>query len=105
MALSTFSIVKREKLEDSRQILNVSLALGDGAATYPAGGIDIPLSQLGLRMSVDAVSIMGDAASTRMVKYDRANRKLRIYVEGASVYAEMSGIVPAITLDLLVIGA
>jgi len=105
MALSTFSILKRSKLEDSRQILNVSLALGDGSAAYPAGGIEIPLAQLGFRMSIDSVMLMNDAASTRMVKYDVTNKKLRIYVEGAAVYAEMSGTVPAMTLELLVIGA
>lgn len=104
MALQTYTVRKLSVLEDGRKLNNVTLALGDGSASYPAGGIPLSKADLGLVAYIDSVAVQNDAGSTRMYKYDYANEKLRIYVEGAAVYAEMSGTVPSISLDLLVIG-
>lgn len=105
MALQTYSVRKREKLEDGRVMAHCSLVLGDGSATYPAGGIALDKSKIGLRAYIDTVIVQNDAASSRHYKFEQSSGKLRIFVEGAAVFAEMTGTVPSITLDLTVIGA
>jgi hypothetical protein len=61
--------------------LALTLAFGDGALTYPAGGVPMPaFGALGFQRFLDTIDIT-DAGSANgyLYKYDEANNKLRIY--------------------------
>lgn len=106
MALVAYLINKRKRLDDGRNIVHATLTLGDGASTYPAGGIPLSGALLGCPRQVDSITVE-DSATTNLVKYDKVNKKLRIYVQdgGTEAYAEMTGVVPAETVAALVIGS
>jgi len=98
MAAVTVSITRYKKIEDNREIVNASLNFGDGTTSYPAGGILVAGKTLGLVRYIDSLDFVGgDAASTRTYKWDSVNQKIRIYVETAGTYAEMTGVIPTIT--------
>lgn len=57
-----------------------SLVFGDGALTYPAGGIPLTKAKLGCPANIDELQIMdAGSASGYVIKYDAANGKLRLY--------------------------
>src|SRR5689334_1661486 len=61
--------------------LALTLAYGDGAKTYPAGGIPLPaFGGLGFVRFLDTVEFT-DAANANgyLYKYDETNNKIRIY--------------------------
>lgn len=105
MAAVAIVVDKIKKLEDNREIANATLTFGDGSTTYPAGGVAVLGKNFGCPRFVDSMFFQDDAGSTNIYKYDSVNQKIRIYVEGAAVYAEMTGVIPAITLRVQVIGS
>ena len=67
---------------------------GDGALTYPAGGIPLDKSQLGMPNEIRALSFVDmEDAQGLLYKYDFENNKIRIYEEAdsAGAMAELSG--------------
>lgn len=61
------------------------------SATY-SSGLSVPGSSLGMSNSVDELEfVQASPADTNMYKWDAVNQKIRIYAEGAAVYAEVSG--------------
>lgn len=57
-----------------------SLSFGDGALTYPSGGIPLTKAKLGCPAFIkDLVFIDGGSANGYVYKYDRANEKIRMY--------------------------
>ena len=105
MAAVSISVTKLYKLEDSRHMNNVTLTFGDGSTAYPAGGIAISGANVGCPSSLESLLFVdADAASSKLFKFDQANGKVRIYVEGAAVFAEMSGTIPALTVKAIAIG-
>jgi|SRR6185312_251165 len=96
---------KRKNMSDNRHIVNATLTFGDGSTTYPSGGIPLPGKLLGCPYTVDSlVFVDADNGSTKLFKYDAVNQKVRIYVEGAAVYAEMTGVIPSMTVKVQAIG-
>lgn len=65
-----------------------SVAFGDSALTYPAGGIPLTKAKLGCPAFVKDFTFM-DAGNANgfIYKYDRANEKLRIYQTAAQSHA------------------
>lgn len=58
----------------------VTITFGDGAKTYPAGGVPMPaFSSFGMIRQLDHLNVLDDSAGTFLVKYDKANNKLRYY--------------------------
>lgn len=56
------------------------LVFGDGALTYPSGGVPLTKGKLGCPASIVSFKILdGGAASGMIVKYDYANQKLRLF--------------------------
>jgi len=105
MAAVSVAVSKAKKLEDGRKFNNVTLTFGDGSTAYPAGGIAISGADCGCPVSLESLLFVdADAASTKLFKFDQANGKVRIYVEGAAVYAEMSGTIPAMTVKVIAVG-
>jgi hypothetical protein len=61
-----------------RNLLDVTF--GDGALTYPAGGVPLTKGNLGCPNSLEEVELVNPASSNGFVyKYDATNEKLRIY--------------------------
>jgi len=78
-----------------------SIAFGDGALTYPAGGIPLPaMGNFGMKKEIKRMFIE-QPANGNSYHYDHTNHKLRIFTATA---AEAAGAIAAITLYLEVIG-
>lgn len=101
----SYSALKVKKLEDGRKLVQATISFGDGVLTYPAGGIPLTGAKLACPVSTDSL-LYDDAANgnTNAFKHDLANNKIRIYVETAGTYAEMSGAVPALVVKAVAIG-
>jgi hypothetical protein len=62
-----------------------SLSFGDGALTYPTGGIPLPaIGRFGLLRQVDIGVVEPPPGDGYVYKYDRANHKIRIYGQGVT---------------------
>lgn len=74
----------------------VTIAFGDGALTYPSGGVPMPaFGSFGMIRNLDFLTVFDeDDASGIVWKYDRTNNKLRGYITGVNVDAA-----GAVTLD------
>lgn len=60
-----------------------SISFGDGAKTYPSGGVPLPaLGQFGLKRQVDMLLIQQPAANGFVYKYDPDNHKIKIFTQG-----------------------
>ncbi len=60
-----------------------SISFGDGALTYPSGGIPLPaIGNFGMRRQIDFMSIEPDPDDGFVYKFDQTNHKLRIYTQG-----------------------
>jgi len=73
-------------IQDKKKIVNVTVAFGDGSLTYPSGGVPMPsFLSFGLGRSLDHLRLVDPAnANGYLYKWDRTNKKLRIY-QGAAV--------------------
>lgn len=62
----------------------VTVAFGDGALTYPSGGVPMPAAaNFGMIRNLDFLTLFDeDDASGIVWKYDRTNNKLRGYRQG-----------------------
>jgi hypothetical protein len=62
-----------------------TVAFGDGALTYPSGGIPLTKASLGCPNVIKSLKIYSDnAGSGVLYKYDAANNKIRLYNAAAS---------------------
>lgn len=62
----------------------VKIQFGDGALTYPAGGVPMPaFDKFGMTRQLDFLNILDQDDSNGLFwKYDKDNNKLRAYVQG-----------------------
>ena len=66
----------------------MDLTFGDGALTYPTGGVPLSTSLLGMKRNVDAVMICDASGADGFVyKWDKTNNKILIYTQGVLVGA------------------
>ena len=73
-----------------------TITFGDGAKTYPSGGIPLPAKEkFGFNLEVKNIRFI-QPANGNSYHYDKTNHKLRIFTATAT---EMSGAVAAHTLD------
>lgn len=94
----TYSITKRSKLEDGRSLVYATLTFGDGALTYPSGGIPLTKAKLGCPVTIDELVLVDGANYGYVWDYDAANLKLRIQQAPAATAHTHS--VPTHTHDL-----
>jgi hypothetical protein len=71
-----------------------TLAFGDGALTYPSGGVPLTAAKLGCPTSVQDLTILDQSAAGILWTWDRSNNKLRGYIQGVTV-----GAAGAVTTD------
>lgn len=79
------------------------ISFGDGALTYPTGGIPIDHSRLSMPFFVEEVRFPDatDGGSGTLWQYDIVNQTIRGY---SALGTEISGAVSATTLDAIVVG-
>lgn len=77
----TYTLVNQRKLNGSpsRKLNRVRLAFGDGALTYPAGGIPLSIAKLGCPTDVESVSVVDKGTSGYEFKYDQSAKKLVMF--------------------------
>lgn len=80
----TYTIVERKKGEDSFQRVIADLAFGNGALTYPAGGVPLTKAKLGCPNHIAELHfIEGEAGNGYVYKYDASAATIRIYQSAA----------------------
>ncbi len=98
LVAADFTVSQVGKAELGRQSKTVvtDLTFGDGAKTYPTGGIPLPtLANLGFRRNIESIHIPQDSSGDGFVyKVDHANHKLLIYTQGVA-----HGAAGAVALD------
>lgn len=72
----TVTILNRRLGPGGRQSVNATLAFGDGALTYPAGGIPITKGKLGCPNAIESLVVYDSGTSGYKWTYDRTNQKL-----------------------------
>lgn len=74
-----YTIISRSVDNFSRKLVTATLVFGDGAKTYPSGGIPITPSSLGLPNNIDNLNIFDFGAAGYVCSYDQVNQKLRLF--------------------------
>jgi hypothetical protein len=92
--------VGRKSIAGKKKRFRVKLVFGDGALTYPAGGVPMPSAGgLGLVRVLDGlVDIEAASDDSNQYKYDFVNNKIRIWIGTTGV--EMGAVAPAATRTL-----
>ncbi len=76
----TYVQLNKEVLDSGIREYNFTLAFGDGALTYPAGGVPLTAAKLGCPNEIRSLELFSPASANGLVyKYDQANNKIRIY--------------------------
>ncbi|HYE94551.1 MAG TPA: hypothetical protein VEA38_26185 [Terriglobales bacterium] len=75
------------RIEGTKRKSFCSFTFGDGALTYPSGGVPLPTyEKWGLVRNLEYLELVdSDDASALMAKYDAANHKLRLYHGGVEL--------------------
>lgn len=84
----THTLVEKAEIfrNSKRQIVDV--AFGNGALTYPNGGVPLTLAKLGFRQGLNSIHIVNPSHGDGYIyKPDIANAKIRIYAQGVTVGA------------------
>ena len=75
----TYTLVKKNSVESGKSN-NVRIQFGNGVLTYPAGGIPLNKTKLGLPNTVTSLVVYDDMSADGFVyKWDNVNNKVRIY--------------------------
>lgn len=74
----TYSALKIKKLEDGRKIIHATLVFGDGAKTYPTGGVPLLKGKLACPVLIDSFEIVDSGGAPYGFTYDKTNVKLRM---------------------------
>lgn len=82
----TLTVNSRRIDRNQKKHVDITLAFGDSALTYPTGGVPMPTRvSLGLSRNLDFIELHDPANANGLVyKYDKTNNKMRIY-QGAAV--------------------
>lgn len=79
----TVAITKRERW-GKKHVVYGTLAFGDGALTYPTGGVPLPtIDKFGMQRNLDSLEIfaVNERTSDWVVKYGPASHTLLMYEE------------------------
>ncbi|MEW5736070.1 MAG: hypothetical protein AB1921_14570 [Thermodesulfobacteriota bacterium] len=76
-----------------KQMVVAQVAFGDGALTYPAGGVPLPAKErFGFKHQVDFVAIQEPVANGFHYKYDPATHKVKIFTQGFATGATAAAV-------------
>ena len=66
-----------------------TMAFGDGALTYPWGGISMPaIGQFGMNKEVSMLEIVDASGDGLIYRYDQANRKMKVFIKAPPIVRE-----------------
>lgn len=82
----TVTILNRRNLGNSKKLNRVRLAFGDGALTYPAGGVPITKGKLGCPVVIESMSIVDKGTSGYEFKYDQSAEKIVMFQAPAQTH-------------------
>lgn len=73
--------IERRGIEGKLRRNRVKITFGDGALTYPSGGVPLPgFASFGMKRNLDYLTVFDENDATGIIwKYDAANNKLRAY--------------------------
>ncbi len=96
IAASDITVVMKNqrKLSDSRNLNRLLLSFGDGALTYPAGGIPITKGKLGCPTVIESMVIVDKGTSGYSFMYDQSAEKIVMFQAPAQTHAH----------DILILG-
>lgn len=81
------------------------LAFGDGALTYPSGGVPLTQANLGCPNSIESLVFVDEGnANGNHYKYDYVNKKIRIYNTSNVEFTGGSTAISATSLYVRVVG-
>lgn len=72
----TLTLLTQRRSEDGRRVNVFTMAFGDGALTYPAGGVPITKAKLGCPNIIEQLTVFDKGTSGYQWTYDRTNEKL-----------------------------
>lgn len=72
----TLTLLTQRRSEDGRRLNVYTMAFGDGALTYPAGGVPITKAKLGCPNIIEQLTVFDKGTSGYEWSYDRTNEKL-----------------------------
>lgn len=76
----TYTQISKKIGETGSREVVASISFGNGALTYPAGGVPLTKASLGCKNVLESMSIIDMASANGLLyKYDYSNEKLRIY--------------------------
>lgn len=78
----TYTNLKQRKLEGSPSVKEstMKLAAGNGALTYPTGGIPLDKNSLGLPNNLESLTFVdSDLPDGYIYKYDNVNKKIMMF--------------------------
>lgn len=79
----TYTMKNQRKLSDSRNLNRIQLAFGDGALTYPAGGIPLSKGKMGCPTIIESLIVVDKGTSGYEFKYDQSAEKLVVFHQGS----------------------
>jgi len=78
-----------------------SIAFGDGALTYPYGGVPMPvIGKFGMNREVSEMNITDASGAGYEFRYDQSNRKLKLFAQAPPVVYEEKHQAAAYTITL-----
>lgn len=83
----TYTLVNQRKMSDSRSLNRVRLAFGDGALTYPAGGIPLSKGKMGCPTVIESLVVVDKGTSGYSFMYDQSAEKLVVWQAPAQTHA------------------
>lgn len=92
----TYTLVKKTIGESGYSNFVFTLAFGNGALTYPSGGVPLLASSLGCPRQILSLNIYSpNSGNGYEYKYDAANNKIRIYQAPAHPFTVTKGAILA----------
>lgn len=75
----TYTVNNKRRGGNSKVMNRVTLAFGDGALTYPTGGVPITIGNLGCPNAVESMVIADAGTSGYTFNYNSTTQKLQLY--------------------------
>lgn len=94
-----YSILTRRNLGNSRKQNRVQLSFGDGALTYPAGGIPISKGKCGCPVVIESMVVVDQGTSGYKFQYDQSAEKLVVMQAPAQTHDHDVLLIGGLTLD------
>jgi len=82
----TYTVKNLRRMGNSRVQNRIQLAFGDGALTYPAGGIPLTKGKLGCPNTIESLVVVDQGTSGYKFMFDSVNVKLVVLQSGAHTH-------------------